>query len=270
LHGVSQIHFLPCLPENQFFPTLKKGQRVDLIYFCSPNNPTGMAASRTQLQALVAFARESHSLILYDAAYSPYIQNGALPKSIYEIDGAEEVAIEVHSFSKLAGFTGVRLGWSVVPHRLKYRDGSSIRADWNRLMTTLFNGASIISQKGGCAALEPEGWGALQKQANFYMENAQLLRKALIKLSPEVYGGSDAPYLWIRFKNSSSWEIFDSFLDKFHIITTPGSGFGPAGEEFIRITAFGHRETVLEAVQRFYSESLSTFFSASTLPFSTF
>lgn len=148
IHGVDNIHFMPCTPDNRFFPDLSRVPRTDLIYFCSPNNPTGMAATHQQLKELVAFAKVNRSVIIYDAAYAHYIQDPSLPKSIFEIAGAEEVSIELNSFSKIAGFTGVRLGWSIVPETLRYEDGGSIKADWNRIMSTIFNGASNIAQMG--------------------------------------------------------------------------------------------------------------------------
>ena len=178
LHGVETVFFLPCRPENGFFPDLSKTPRTDLIYFCSPNNPTGAVATREQLEELIAFAKENRSLIIFDAAYANYIQDPDLPRSIYEIDGAQEVAIETSSFSKLAGFTGVRLGWTIIPHALKYEDGSSVRADWNRLTTTIFNGASNIAQHGGLAVLAEEGSREIEQIINYYLENARLIKEA--------------------------------------------------------------------------------------------
>ncbi len=250
IQGIKQIHMMPCTPENGFFPDLSSLPKVDLIYFCSPNNPTGAAATRPQLEELVAFAKKNGSLILFDAAYASYIQDPSLPKSIYEIEGAKEVAIEINSFSKLAGFTGVRLGWTVVPEALKYDNGASVRADWNRINTTLFNGASILSQYGGLAVLEKKGMEEAEELIQFYLENARLIKTTLQELGYEVFGGDNAPYLWVRFPNRKSWDIFQEILDQAHIVTTPGSGFGPAGEGFLRFTAYGKRENILEAIQR--------------------
>lgn len=250
IQGVKKIISMPCIPENQFFPDLNALPRTDLIYFCSPNNPTGAVATRSQLERLVKFATANRSIIIFDAAYACYIQDPSLPKSIYEIEGAKKVAIEVGSFSKLAGFTGVRLGWTVIPEDLKYDDGFSVRADWNRLTCTVFNGASNIAQAGGSAVLEEKGLKEISFLTNFYLENTQIIKESLEALGYEVFGGENAPYLWVRFRGQESWDVFQQFLEKFHIVTTPGSGFGPSGEEFIRFTAFGHRENILQAVER--------------------
>ena len=249
--GVQTIIRMPCTPENDFFPDLHSLPRTDLIYFCSPNNPTGAVATKSQLTSLVAFAEANQSIIIFDAAYAHYIQDPDLPKSIYEIEGAKKVAIEINSFSKLAGFTGIRLGWCVVPEELKYEDGSSVKTDWQRLVTTIFNGASNIAQQGGCAIAEEKGLGEISILTQFYLENARLLAGTLTDSGHEVFGGIHAPYLWVRFKGKKSWDIFDYFLEHYHIITTPGSGFGPSGEEFIRLSAFGHRENILTAINRF-------------------
>lgn len=244
------ITYLPCLPENDFFPDLSKTPRTDLIYFCSPNNPTGAVATRKQLEQLVNFAKKNRSILIFDAAYACFIQNRELPKSIYEIEGAQDVAIELGSFSKMAGFTGVRLAWSVVPKALKFNDGHLVHTDWSRINSTFFNGASNIAQVGGEALLEPEGLQAMQKLVQFYMENAQILKKVFVEDGYEVFGGTDTPYLWVRFPGLSSWEAFEMLMSKAHIICTPGSGFGPAGEGFLRFSAFGHRQDILEAAER--------------------
>lgn len=250
IQGVKTIIPMPCNPENNFFPHLDRIPRTDLIYFCSPNNPTGAAATRQQLQALIDFAKHNHSIIIFDSAYANYIQDPTLPKSIFELEGAHEVAIELGSFSKIAGFTGVRLGWSIVPDALKFDDGSSVKADWKRIMSTIFNGASNIAQYGGYAALQKEGIEEIAALTAFYMENTRLIREAMQQLGYEVFGGQNAPYLWVRFKERHSWDVFQEFLEKFHLITTPGIGFGPEGEHFIRLTAFGHREHILNALKR--------------------
>lgn len=250
IQGVRKVVYMPCVPDNEFFPDLKQVERTDLIYFCSPNNPTGAVASREQLKELVAFAKRNRSIIIFDAAYACYIRDPALPKSIFEIEGAEEVAIELGSFSKLAGFTGVRLGWTAIPAQLKYDDGYAVKADWQRLTSTIFNGASNIAQQGGYAVLEPEGLQAVEQMAQFYLKNAAIIRNSLEDLGYKVFGGINAPYLWVQFPGHKSWEVFQHFLERYHIVTTPGVGFGPAGEGFLRFTAFGKRQNVLEAAAR--------------------
>lgn len=241
IQGVAKIVPMPCTPDNDFFPCLDALPPVDLIYFCSPNNPTGAVATRAQLEKLVAFAHKHRSIIIFDSAYAHFISDPTLPSSIFEIEGAKEVAIEVGSFSKRAGFSGVRLGWTVVPQELCYDNGASVHADWHRLTSTLFNGASIISQHGALAALE-------NTHTPFYLENAHLLKTAL-QNTYEVFGGKNAPYLWLRCPGNS-WDTFEHFLSHYHLITTPGSGFGPHGEGFLRLTAFAKRHHVLEAVSR--------------------
>jgi LL-diaminopimelate aminotransferase len=237
-----------CGPDNDFFPDLQAVPRVDLIYICSPNNPTGAVCTRSQLEELVAFAKKNRSIILFDSAYAAYIQDPELPRSIYEIEGAREVAIEIGSFSKLAGFTGIRLGWTVVPHALKYEGGHSVRSDWNRITTTLFNGASIIAQYGGIASLESD-----QPCIDYYLENACLIKRALQELGYEVFGGTNAPYLWVRFPGKDSWDVFQQLLEQAQIVSTPGSGFGPGGEGFIRFSSYGKREDILQAIKRLNS-----------------
>ncbi|MFT4343620.1 MAG: LL-diaminopimelate aminotransferase [Candidatus Woesearchaeota archaeon] len=244
------IVYMPCTAENDFFPDLEKTARTDLIYFCSPNNPTGATATRAQLEALVAFAKKNKSIIIYDAAYSEYIQDPALPKSIFEIEGAREVAIEVNSFSKPIGFTGVRLGWTIVPEELKYDDGSSVNKDWNRVMCTVFNGASNIVQQGGLATLDSEGIGEMKKTIAYYMENAKIIVTTLKELGLDVYGGTNAPYAWVKFPGKKSWDVFTDILETAHIVTTPGAGFGPAGEGYVRFSAFGSRENIITACER--------------------
>jgi len=189
-------------------------------------------------------------LIVFDAAYSEFIRDSALPKTIYEIDKAAQCAIEVNSFSKPAGFTGVRLGWSVVPKSLKYSSGESINADWSRIASTVFNGASNIAQAGGLAALDDEGLKEIRALTDFYLGNAKLIRGALQKLGISCAGGDDSPYIWAHFPGRDSWEVFSQILEKCQIITTPGAGFGPSGHGYIRFSAFGHRADVEEASKR--------------------
>lgn len=228
----------------------KKLPDADVLYLCSPNNPTGAVLTHQELTTFVKWARQNKSVIVFDASYAAYIQDPSLPRSIYEIEHAEEVAIETSSFSKLAGFTGVRLGWTVIPHALRYEDGYSLHADWSRLVTTFFNGASSISQAGGLAALSEKGLQAIHAQISFYLENAKLIRQALIAKGCHVIGGENAPYLWIDFENGlSSWDLFQCLLEKTHLVTTPGSGFGSCGEGCLRLSAFGSRKHILESVK---------------------
>ena len=246
----NNITYMPCNPENGFFPDLDKAKDADIVFFCSPNNPTGAVATKEQLKRLVEFAKENKQIIIFDAAYSQFIQDKNLPKSIFEIKGAKEVAIEVNSFSKPIGFTGVRLGWTVVPGELKYEDGFQVRDDWNRIMTTVFNGASNIAQHGALAALDDKGMEEMKETVSYYMENAKLIKSCLKNLGYGVYGGGNAPYIWAKIPGKKSWDMFLEMLEKAHIVTTPGVGFGPAGEGFIRFSAFGHREDIEEAVKR--------------------
>jgi len=248
------ISYMECRPDNDFFPDLDKAPATDIIFFCSPNNPTGAAATREQLTKLVNFARKNGSIIVYDAAYALYITDPNCPRSIYEIPGAEECAIETGSFSKYAGFTGVRLGWTVVPEQLRYADGFPVKNDFARIMSTVFNGASNIALAGGLACLQDQGWEQVLELVSFYQENAAILRKTFKDMGFTVYGGENAPYVWVGFPGQQSWDVFAEILDKCDIVTTPGSGFGPAGEGFVRASAFGHRENILEAVKRFQKE----------------
>jgi len=248
--GYKGITYLPCTAENNFFPNLDLIPRDSLVYFCSPNNPTGAVADRAQLAALVNAAISKGCLIVFDAAYSEFIRDSNLPKTIYEIDKAETCAIEVNSFSKPAGFTGVRLGWSVVPKAIKYAGGESVNADWNRIAGTIFNGASNIAQAGGLAALDDEGIKEIRQLTDFYLGNAKLIRDALLKLGINCIGGDNSPYIWAHFPGRDSWEVFSEILEKCQVVTTPGAGFGPAGQGFIRFSAFGHRADVEEACRR--------------------
>ncbi|KAK6945555.1 Aminotransferase, class I/classII [Dillenia turbinata] len=246
------IEYMSCGPQTHFFPDLSITPRTDIIFFCSPNNPTGHAASRVQLQQLVEFAHKNGSIIVYDSAYAVYITDDS-PRSIFEIPGAKEVAIEISSFSKFAGFTGVRLGWTVVPKELRLSNGFPIINDFNRIVCTCFNGASRISQAGGLASLSSDGFKAARSRIDYYMANAKILLDAFASLGLKVYGGTNAPYVWVHFPGLSSWDVFNMILEKTHIITVPGSGFGPGGEEYMRISAFGNRKTIVEATRRLES-----------------
>lgn len=245
-----KIEYMRCSPENGFFPDLSAVGRAEIIFFCSPNNPTGAAATREQLTKLVQFAKENGSIIVYDSAYAMYISDDS-PHSIFEIPGAKEVAIETSSFSKYAGFTGVRLGWTVVPKELLFSDGFPVAKDFNRIVCTCFNGASNISQAGALACLLPEGLKAMKQVIGFYKENTGIIVDTFKSLGFNVYGGTNAPYVWVHFPGRSSWDVFSEILEKTHVVTTPGSGFGPGGEGFVRVSAFGHRENILEACRRF-------------------
>lgn len=252
--GFDGIEYMICNADNGFFPDLSKAKATDLVFFCSPNNPTGAAATREELTQLVEFVKKNGSILIYDAAYSLYISDPNCPKTIYEIPGAEEVAIETNSFSKYAGFTGVRLGWTVVPEALKFSDGTSVRQDFNRIMTTFFNGASNIVQAGGLACLQDEGFAQMMEVVQFYKENASILRETFLNMGFTVFGGENAPYVWVGFPGRKSWDVFADILQKCDIVTTPGSGFGPGGEGFVRASAFSSRENILEAVERFKKE----------------
>ena len=245
----TNIVYMPCTPENGFFPALP--ERVpDLIYLCFPNNPTGMAATKEQLQPWVDYANEHGSVILYDAAYRAYMTDPALPRSIYEIPGAEKCAIEFGSFSKTAGFTGTRCGWTVIPRAL-VRGGVSIYDMWMRRQSTKFNGTAYVIQRAAEATYSPEGREQIAAMIGYYMANARVIREGLAAAGLEVYGGTDSPYIWFRApQGQGSWAFFDRLLSEAHVVTTPGEGFGPSGEGFIRVTAFGGAERTREAVER--------------------
>lgn len=250
----SNVVYLPCSAENGFAPALPE-EKVDVIYLCYPNNPTGTTLTRKELQKWVEYALKHDALILYDAAYEAYIQNDDIPHSIYEIEGAQRVAVEFHSFSKTAGFTGVRCGYTVVPRRVaaKTEKGDRITLNplWNRRQSTKFNGTSYLSQRAAEAIYTPEGKKQIKATINYYMENARQMREALTGMGFEVYGGTDAPYLWVRTpKGTTSWEFFDKMLHKAQVVCTPGVGFGPAGEGYVRFTAFGQHEATAEALKR--------------------
>lgn len=250
--------YLPMTPENGFEPELPK-QRVDIVYLCYPNNPTGAVASRATLEKWVTYARENDALILYDAAYYAFIQNDEIPRSIYEIDGARECAIEFRSFSKTAGFTGTRCAFTVVPKTLTGRTASGEKVDlhrlWSRRQTTKFNGVSYIVQRGAEAIYSVAGHEQVGKLISHYMENARLIREALTAGGYEVHGGVDAPYVWLRCPDGlTSWQFFDRLLGDAHVVGTPGSGFGACGEGFFRLSAFNSRANVEEAIDRIGSK----------------
>ncbi|MCA9092763.1 MAG: LL-diaminopimelate aminotransferase [Planctomycetaceae bacterium] len=247
--------YIPVTAENNFVPELPK-ERVDLIYLCYPNNPTGMVATREMLTEWVKYARENKSVILYDAAYEAFITDPSIPRSIYEIDGARECALEFRSFSKTAGFTGVRCAFTVVPKDLKAcgtnGDAVGLHGLWNRRHCTKFNGVSYPIQRGAEAVYSPEGKSQVQATIAFYLENARLIREGLQKLGISVYGGVNAPYVWLKTPGGmSSWDFFDKLLTNAHLVGTPGSGFGASGEGYFRLSAFNSRANVEEAVERF-------------------
>ncbi len=243
--------YMPCRVENGFIPDVPK-EHADLIYLCSPNNPTGAVAAKDQLKTFVDYAREHKAVIIFDAAYAEYISDPTYPKSIYEVEGARECAIEINSFSKTAGFTGVRLGWSIVPKELVVEgsEPGEVSNLWLRRQSTLFNGASNIVQSGGLAALSEKGLSECNELISYYKENAKIIREGLIPLGLTVFGGDNAPYLWVKTPDGmTSWEFFDKLLTEAWVVGTPGVGFGPAGEGYVRLSAFGHREDIIAAVE---------------------
>ena len=250
----SNVTYMPCNAENNFVPQLPE-KRVDIIYLCYPNNPTGTVITREELKKWVNYAIKNDTLIFYDAAYEAYIQDTDIPHSIYEIKGARKVAIEFHSYSKTAGFTGVRCGYTIVPKELMATtlDGQKVPLNpmWNRRQCTKFNGTSYISQRAAEAIYTPEGKKQVKETIKYYMDNATLMRQTLIKLGFEVFGGENAPYIWLKTPDGMpSWKFFDRMLYEAHVVCTPGVGFGPSGEGYARLTAFGEHEQCMEAMER--------------------
>ena len=244
-----KIVYMPCTKDNGFVPELP-AEKVDILYLCFPNNPTGAVITKENLQKFVDYARKNDSVIIYDAAYEAYITEQDIPHSIYECEGAREVAIELHSFSKNAGFTGLRLGYAVVPKAL-VKEGVSLNSLWARRHATKYNGAPYIVQRAGEAVYSMEGMKAVQKQVQEYMENATLIRNALTDMGYEVYGGVNAPYIWLKVPGEmGSWEFFDLLLNKANVVGTPGEGFGKCGEGYFRLTAFGDKNDTIRAMQR--------------------
>lgn len=243
------IVYMPCTKENNFVPELPN-QKVDLIYICSPNNPTGTAISYQNLKKFVDYALQNEAVILFDAAYEAYITEENIPHSIYEIDGAKNCAIEFRSFSKNAGFTGTRCAFTVIPKDLKL-NGVDLNSLWFRRQGTKFNGVSYIIQKAAEAVYSEEGQQETKALVDYYMNNAQIIRKGLKEAGFEVYGGINAPYIWLKTPdNMTSWEFFDYLLDKANVVGTPGSGFGPSGEGYFRLTAFGTIENTISAIDK--------------------
>lgn len=250
----SNVVYLPCLSENNFVPEIPD-RRIDILYLCYPNNPTGTVISKAELKKWVNYALENDTLILYDAAYEAYIQDPDIPHSIYEIKGAKRVAIEFRSFSKTAGFTGVRCGYTVVPKELTAAtlEGERIPLNrmWNRRQCTKFNGTSYITQRGAEAIYTPEGKKQVKAIIQYYMANARIMKEALESTGLKVFGGENAPYLWVKAPGEvSSWKFFEQMLYEANVVGTPGVGFGPSGEGYIRLTAFGERADCEEAMKR--------------------
>lgn len=245
----SDVIYMPCTAENGFVPEFPK-ETPDLIYLCLPNNPTGTTLTKDQLQEWVDYANRTGAVILYDGAYEAYISEADVPHSIYECSGAKTCAIELKSFSKNAGFTGVRLGYTVVPKELLC-NGVSLRDMWARRHGTKFNGAPYIVQRAGEAVYSNEGKAQLKEQVAYYMRNASLIKEALKNCGYTVFGGVNAPYIWLKTPDAmTSWEFFDYLLEKANVVGTPGSGFGPSGEGYFRLTAFGSYENTLAAIER--------------------
>ena len=250
----SNVVYMPCLMENDFIPHLPE-QRVDILYLCYPNNPTGTVLSKSELKKWVNYAIENDTLIIFDAAYEAYIQDPDIPHSIYEIKGAKKVAIEFRSFSKTAGFTGVRCGYTVIPKEVTATTANgervALNALWNRRQCTKFNGTSYITQRGAEAIYSKEGKQQVRETIDYYMENARIMREGLTAAGIQVFGGKNAPYLWVKTPEGfTSWQFFDHLLNEANIVSTPGVGFGPSGEGYLRLTAFGQREDCIEAIQR--------------------
>ncbi len=248
------IVYMPATAENNFIPELPK-EKVDIIYLCFPNNPTGTTLPKEELKKWVEYAKENSAIILYDSAYEAFISDENVPHSIYEIEGAKDVAIEFRSFSKTAGFTGVRCAYAVVPKNLYgfTKDGEkvSINKLWNRRQCTKFNGVSYVVQKGAEAVYSKEGQEQIKENISYYMENARIIREGLEKAGFTVFGGKNAPYIWLKVPEGlNSWEFFDKLLTEANVVGTPGVGFGPSGEGYFRLTAFGTKENTIEAMDR--------------------
>ena len=250
----ANVTYLPCNAENNFIPSFPK-ERVDMIYLCCPNNPTGTTLSKSELKKWVDYAKANKSIILFDSAYESYIREADIPHSIYEIEGAKEVAIEFRSFSKTAGFTGTRCAYTVVPKELmaytKGGEAHSLNPLWNRRHTTKFNGVPYIIQRGAEAIFSEAGQAQVQETIDYYMENARIIREGLQKMGLSVFGGVNAPYIWLKTPAGiDSWGFFDKLLNEANIVGTPGAGFGPSGEGYFRLTSFGTRENTIRAIER--------------------
>ena len=250
----SDITYMPCTAENNFIPSIPSN-RIDVIYLCYPNNPTGTTLTKAELKKWVDYALSHDALILFDAAYEAYIREDDIPHSIFEIEGAKRCAIEFRSFSKTAGFTGVRCGYTVIPKEATATTANgeriALNALWNRRQCTKFNGTSYITQRGAEAIYSKEGKQQVRETIDYYMENARIMREGLTAAGIQVFGGKNAPYLWVKTPEGfTSWQFFDHLLNEANIVSTPGVGFGPSGEGYLRLTAFGQREDCIEAIQR--------------------
>ena len=245
----SKLVYMPCVEENGFTPRIPQ-EKVDMIYLCFPNNPTGTVATKEQLKAWVDYANENKAVILYDSAYEAFITQDDVPHTIYEIEGARTCAIEFRSFSKTAGFTGNRCAYTVVPMELE-RDGAKLNALWNRRQCTKFNGVPYVIQRGAAAVYTEEGQRQIKETIAYYQENARVIREGLTEAGLTCFGGVNAPYIWLKTPDGmGSWEFFDKLLKEANVVTTPGAGFGPSGEGYIRLTAFGDADATREAVAR--------------------
>lgn len=251
-HGTyAGLVYMRCDESNGFFPSVPD-RKVDLIYLCSPNNPTGAVATHDQLRTFVDYARKHKAVIIFDSAYAAFISDPKLPRSIYEIEGAKSCAIEINSYSKESGFTGVRLGWCVVPKACVCEDGGegALNKLWFRRQTTMFNGASNVVQYGGLAIMSPQGQKECRELVAYYMANAKTIRAGLESIGLTCFGGVNAPYVWLKTPGGiTSWAFFDKLLNECHVVGTPGSGFGPGGEGYFRLSSFGHKEDVQKAVE---------------------
>lgn len=250
----SNIVYMPCNGDNDCTPSLPT-KKIDVVYLCYPNNPTGTVITREQLKKWVDYALENDVLIMYDAAYEAYIQDETIPHSIYEIPGAKKCAIEFHSYSKTAGFTGTRCGYTVVPKEVTAKDSKGERIAlnkvWLRRQCTKFNGTSYITQRAAEAIYSPEGKKQIKETIAYYMENARIMREAFAEMGIKTYGGENAPYIWVKTpEGMTSWDFFDALLAEANVVGTPGVGFGPAGEGYFRFTAFGQKEDCIEAMAR--------------------
>lgn len=244
------ITLLPATEENDFVPMPCDTDEFDIIYLCSPGNPTGAAMKRHQLQTWVDYANRHEAVIIFDAAYESFVRDADVPRSIYECEGARRCAIEICSFSKIAGFTGVRCGYTIVPKELE-REGMSLNAMWLRRQCTKFNGDSILSQKAAMAVLTEQGYAEVMERVEGYRQNALLLKQALLDMGVKAYGADNSPYVWCKVPEGyTSWSYFDYVLDHYHLVVTPGSGFGPSGEGWFRLTGFATRENTLKAIER--------------------